>query len=321
MDSMIIADPDGKGYGFAKSVCDYVKNRPGRKFSMGMNHVLKTGFTDGEYKLRIRDNIRRKRCFYFHDPNKDAKLWVSDLLFALEAISTSSPTEINVVFPYFRYARQDRKDASRASVNSKAIADMVSHYADRGLTIDLHAPQIQEFFGIPFDNLESSRVLINHLRSEHRERLKNLVLVSPDAGGGKRLQSLQGKMAATGIDAEFAVCYKRKIRDENVEEVIVTGDVEGKNCLIVDDINGTGGTLSATEKALRKAGAARVEAYCTHGLMLGGPEKYNGFDELMTTDTLDQSGKQGVEVISVVELFGEAIYRTIVGESLSSLFA
>ena len=318
--SVIIADSKGKGFGFAKGVYEYIRDKDGREFPVSFADIERTEFKDGEYKLRISHNVRRKKCFYIHDSNKEACKWITDLLFVLEAMRDSSPSEINVVFPYFRFARQDRKDESRVGVNSKAVADMVSFYASRGLTVDLHAPQIQEFFGIPFDNLFSSPVLINYLRRHHPDLLIDLVVVSPDAGGGKRVESFQKRLAKDGIHSDIAICYKRRARANETEEVKIMGDVDGKNCLIVDDMIDTGGTLIKTGQALKNAGANKIHAYGAHGLFTGGIGMFGVFDKIMTSNTLVNEGGENLEVISLVELFGEAVYRTIVGESLSSLF-
>lgn len=317
---MIIADPGEKGYDFAKGLYKYVCDKDGREFSIGFANIGRTNFRDGEYKLRISHNIRRKRCFYVHDPNKGAAQWVTDLLFVLEAMRGSSPSEINVVFPYFRFARQDRKDESRAGVNAKAVADVISIYADRGLTIDLHAPQIQEYFNIPFDNLYSSPVVVHYLKKNHPYLLTNLVVVSPDAGGGGRARQFQKRLAKEGINADMAICYKRRERVNQVEETKIMGDVNGKNCLVVDDIIDTGGTLVKTGQGLKEGGAEKVFAYGTHGLFTEGLGKFEVFDKIMTSDSLIGRGSGNFEVISLIDLFGEAVYRTMVGESLSSLF-
>ena len=165
----IIADSKGEGFNFARGVYNYLMLRQNMNFSVDLIDIEKTVFKDGEFKIRICDNIRRKRCFFIHDSNKKASEWFTELVFILEAMKSSSPEEINVVFPYTKFARQDRKDASRVCVNVKAVADIVSRYATRGMTVDLHAPQIQEYFDIPFDNLYSFPSLINYLKKNHPE--------------------------------------------------------------------------------------------------------------------------------------------------------
>ena len=241
--------------------------------------------------------------------------------FLLDAIRFSSPSEVNVVLPYTRFARQERKDESRISVNAKALAKMISQYADRGMTIDLHNSATKELFDIPFDNLYSSPVLIEYLEKKHPDILKNLVVVSPDVGGGKRVQSLVKRFIRKGINVGMAIGYKPIRETENkVGNIFIMGDVENKNCLVIDDIIDTGNTMIEVGRQLKKAGAKEIYVYGTHGLFTEGIEKFSAFDKVFVSDTVMTPNMPNLEIISLVNLFGEAIYRTIVGESLSDLF-
>lgn len=314
----IIADSSGKNYAFACEVYEYLKSK--KDISVKLVDIEKTVFKDMEFKVRIVENIRRKKCFLIHDSNKEPCVWFTELVFLLEALRFSSPAEINVIMPYTRFARQDRKETSRVSVNAKALADCISFYATRGMTVDLHAAGIQEYFSIPFDNLYSSPVLIDYLRKKYPEIFENLVVVSPDLGGGKRVESLVKRMAAKGIKADIALGHKPREKDNEVTKMIIIGDVQDKNCLIVDDMIDTGGTLIKACEILRDKGAKKVYAYATHGLFNDGIEKFSGFDKIFVSDSLKQENKGNIEVISMTELFGEAIYRTVIGESLSGLF-
>jgi len=311
----IIADPKGEGYYFAKGIYEYLKTK---MIDVILVDIEKFIFKDNEFKVRIMDNIRRKKCFIIHDSNKNPCEWYTELNFILEAMTFSSPSEINVVLPYTRFARQDRKEASRVSVNSKALADMVSKYADRGMTVDLHAAQIQEFFDIPFDNLYSYPALIDFLEQNYREILGNLVIVSPDIGGAKRAESFVKRLARRGIKADIAIGFKTRERENIVGEIKIMGNVEGKNCLLVDDIIDTGGTMIKTAEVLKQKGARNVFAYVTHGLFTEGTEKFGIFDKVLVSDTLNCDGN--FEVVSLIRIFGEAIYRTVMGKSLSVLF-
>ncbi len=314
----IIADSIGKNFEFARKVYDFLRGK--KDVHVILVDIEKSVFKDGEFKVRISENIRRRRCFFIHDSNKQPCEWFTELVFVLEAIRFSSPEEINVILPYMRFARQERKESSRVSVNAKAVADIISLYATRGMTVDLHAGQIQEYFSIPFDNLYSSPVLIEHLKKNHPEILDNLVIVSPDLGGGKRVESLMKRMIAKGITADIALGHKTREKDNEVAKIIIIGNVEGKNCLIVDDILDTGGTLVRTCEVLRSMRAAKVYAYCTHGIFSEGSEKLKCFDRVFVSDSLNAENFENLEVISLGELFGEAIYRTVIGESLSGLF-
>lgn len=317
---VVIADANGGGYGFAKGVYEYVKSRSARDFPINMLGVEKESFKDKEFKVKISDNIRRKKCFFIHDSNKAPCEWFTEMAFVLEAMNFSSPSEINIVLPYLRFARQDRKETSRVSVNAGVVADVVSLYAKRGMTVDLHAPQIQRYFRIPFDNLYSFPVLISYLIGKHKEILEDLVVVSPDLGGGKRADALVKRLNKSGIKSEVALGYKTRIEDNKVEKIIIIGNPENKNCLIVDDIIDTGGTLVKTGEALKEKGAKRILAYGTHGLFTEGKEKLKIFDRILVSDTLYNEEEGNLEIVSCVGLFGEAIYRTVRGESLSILF-
>ncbi|MBM3234530.1 ribose-phosphate diphosphokinase [Candidatus Pacearchaeota archaeon] len=315
---ILIADSKGKGIDFAKGIYEYLKKKEG--ISVKLVDIEKNIFRDKEFKVRIAENVRRKKCFIIHDSNKEPCDWFTELVFLLEAIRFSSPEEINVVLPYTRFARQDRKESSRVSVNVKAVADVISLYATRGMTVDLHAAGIQEYFSIPFDNLYSFPSLINYLKTKHADFLNDLVIVSPDLAGAKRAEALSKRLASRGIKAEIALGHKTREKDNEVASIIIIGNVEGKNCLVVDDIIDTGGTLIKTCEVLREKGARKVYAYATHGLFSGGVEKLRDFDRIFVSDTLCCNSAGNLEIISLVNLFGEAIYRTVLGESLSVLF-
>lgn len=319
----LIVDSKGKSFEFARGIYEYLKSKEGKEFSVKLINIERTKFKDGEVKLRIAENIRNAKCFLIHDSNKEPYEWFTELVFKLEAMTFSSPKEINLVLPYTRFARQDRKDESRVSVNAKALADVVSLYATRGMTVDLHSPQMQEYFSIPFDNLYSFMSLINYLRKKHPEILQELVVVSPDLGGGKRAESLVKRFAKVGIKADVAMGYKTREKENEVSKIVIIGDVEGKNCLIIDDIIDTGNTIIKTAEALREKKAKKIFAYGTHGLFTEGTEKFKIFDKILVSDTLknpEADNADNIEIVSLVKLFGEAIYRTVIGESLSVLF-
>ena len=316
----MIADSKGAGFSFAREVCDYLKMKWGGEIFVNLIDVEMTMFKDGEFKIRVLDNIRGKKCFFIHDSNKSPCEWFSELIFTVEAMTFSSPKEINVVLPYMRFSRQDRKDESRVSVNAKVLANILSMYASRGMTVDLHTPQIQEFYDIPFDNLHSFPSLINYLRAKKPEVLENLVIVSPDLGGGKRAEGLVKRLANLGITAGIAFGHKTREKENQVDKILIIGDIKGKNCLVVDDIIDTGNTMIKTAEVLKKEGALKVYAYGTHGLFSDGVEKFGVFDRVFVSDSLKTKEALNFEVVSLVKLFGEAIYRTVAGKSLSVLF-
>jgi len=316
----LIVDPKSKGYGFAKGIYDYLKMKESKEFSVNLINMDKSTFKDGEFKIKIAENIRGKRCFLIHDSNKNPSEWFTELIFVLEATTFSSPKEINIVLPYTRFARQERKDESRVSVNAKALADCVSLYADRGMTVDLHAPQMQEYFSIPFDNLYSLTSLLNYLQKNHSDFLKDLIIVSPDLGGGKRADYFVKKLKERGIESSVAFGHKTREKDNEVAKIVIIGEVSGKNCLIVDDIIDTGNTMIKTAEKLKENGAKKIFAYGTHGLFTEGVGKFAVFDRVFVSDTVNPPQAENIEVVSMIKLFGEAIYRTATGQSLSVLF-
>ncbi len=188
------------------------------------------------------------------------------------------------------------------------------------MTVDLHAPQMQEYFSIPFDNLSSLISLINYIQKNHLEILQDLVIISPDLGGGKRTEYLAKRLQERGVKTELAFGYKTREEKDKIAKTIIIGDVEGKNCLIVDDIIDTGNTLIKTAEALKEKGAKKIFAYGTHGLFADGLEKFKVFDKILVGDTIKPPEVGSIEVVSLVKLFGEAIYRTAMGQSLSVLF-
>ncbi|OGJ21757.1 hypothetical protein A3K73_06955 [Candidatus Pacearchaeota archaeon RBG_13_36_9] len=299
---------------------DYLKRKESKEFSVSLIDLEKKSFKDGEFKIKIVENIRGKICFLIHDSNKSPSEWFTELIFMLEATTFSSPEEVNIVLPYTRFARQDRKDESRVSVNAKALADSVSLYADRGMTVDLHTPQIQEYFKIPFDNLYSLTSLLNYFQKNHPDFLNDLVIVSPDLGGGKRADYFVKKLKERGVEAGVALGHKTREKDNEVAKMVIIGEVSGKNCLIVDDIIDTGNTMIKTAEKLKENGAKKIFAYGTHGLFTEGVEKFKVFDKVFVSDTLKVPKADNIEVVSMVKLFGEAIYRTATGQSLSVLF-
>ncbi len=318
----IVADPSGKGYGFAKGIYNNISERPGRDFDIKLIDMEVKKFKDGEFKVRIKDNIRGKRCYFIHDSNNIPNDWYVQLEFAIQAMRFSSKNEVNVVLPYTRFARQDKKDESRVSVNMKALARMISQYANRIITVDLHNSTTSGFFDIPCDELSSAPSVVDHIAKNHNEILSNLVIVSPDVGGAKRAVDFSERFERYGFKPEVAIGYKVRKEAGKVDEVRIIGEVENKNCLIVDDMIDSGGTLIMTLEELKRRGAKNISAYGTHGIFSKGTKVLSTFDKVFISDTLsvERDAEHNIEIISLIPLFGEAIYRDITGQSLSVLF-
>lgn len=223
---VILADPNSKGYGFARKVFGNIFNRPNRDFPVEFVDIDIKTFRDGEKKIRIRENIRRRICFFIHDSNKNPDAWFTELVLINEALKFAAAGRVIDVIPYLRFARQDRKDRSRVSLSSRVVADCISLYTDRAITVDVHALQIQGFYKIPFDTLYSFPQVVDYFIEHHADFLQNLVIMSPDAGGAPRAGSFKNKLAFQGIESDLAIGYKHRITEGEIEEYKVLGDVK-----------------------------------------------------------------------------------------------
>ncbi|MGZ3441827.1 MAG: ribose-phosphate pyrophosphokinase [Polyangia bacterium] len=295
------------------AICRTVEARP------GLCDV--TTFSDGEIFVEIGENVRGVNCFVVQSTCSPANNNLMELLIMIDALKRASAGSIVAVMPYFGYARQDRKVKPRTPISAKLVANLLTTAgADRVLTVDLHAGQIQGFFDIPVDHLYAMPVMIDHLKNSHLG--KDTVIVSPDAGGVERARAYSKRLNAT-----LAIIDKRREK-ANVSEVMnIIGEVKGKDAILVDDIIDTAGTLTHAAQALSAAGARTVSACCTHGV-LSGPAieriEKSPIVELLVTDTIPlrpeakASGK--IKQLSVARILGEAIKRIHHGDSISSLF-
>ena len=283
-----------------------------------LTDTLITRFSDGEIRVQINESVREKRVFIIESLCYPANDHIMELLLLMDAAKRASAKEINAVLPYYAYARQDRKDQPRVPISAKVVADIIQRVgADRVVAVDLHAEQIQGFFDIPVEHITALPLFADYLK---KLELDNLVIVSPDAGGAKRANKLAKKLGA-----ELAIIYKMRPRPNAVEVFDVIGNVEGKNCVIVDDIVDTAGTLVAAADMLLQKGAKSVRACITHGV-LSGPavERINNskLEELVITDTIPTDDKpiKNKKVLSVAPILAEVIRRIVTGEPLSILF-
>ncbi len=277
-------------------------------------------FSDGEICVDVHESIRGKDIFIVQSTCSPANEHIMELLVMIDAFRRASAKRITAVIPYFGYARQDRKASPRAPITAKLVANLLTEAgADRVLTMELHAGQIQGFFDIPLDNLYAKPVFLDYIQDNYK---KDLVIVSPDAGGVERARGL-----AKPLHAEMAIIDKRRERANESEVMHIIGDVRGKDCLIVDDMVDTAGTLTHGAQALIDRGANSVSACCTHGV-LSGPaiERINNspIEEMIITDTIPLKGEavdcKKITVLSVAPLLAEAINRIYDNGSVSSLF-
>ncbi len=287
---------------------------------MTRGQALITRFADGEAYVQIQENVRGADVFVMQPTCFPVDGNLMELLLILDALKRASARRITAVIPYYGYARQDRKDKPRVPISSKLVADLLTTAgAHRALVIDPHTPQLQGFFNIPVDHLFASPVLVDYFR---KLTLPNLTVVSPDAGGVER-----ARFFAKKIDAPLAIVDKRRV-EMNVAEIMnVIGDVEGRTCLIIDDLIDTAGTLVKTAAALMDAGASAVYACCSHPV-LSGPAVENisksCIQEVIVTNTIplttDAKAQSKIKVLSIAGLIGRAIQSIHEETSVSKLF-
>lgn len=278
-------------------------------------------FADHEIFVEIKENVRGEDIFVLQSTSYPANDNIMELLIAIDALRRASAKRITAVIPYFGYARQDRKAAPRTPISAKLVANLItSAGADRVLTIDLHAGQIQGFFDIPLDNLYAAPVFVRHIKENFD--LQNLTVVSPDVGGLVRARAIANK-----IGAELAIVDKRRPKAGVSEVMNIIGDVDGKNCIIVDDMVDSGGTLCKAAEALLEKGAKSVSAYITHGVLsdkAGDRIEASKLEALVITNSIQPTQKtlaiKNIKIINIAGLLGEAIRNITQEKSVSTLF-
>jgi ribose-phosphate pyrophosphokinase len=296
----------------AKEICQKMKIQPG--------NALVGRFSDGEINVQIVDNVRGMDVFVVQPTSSPVNRHIMELLIMIDALKRASAARITAVLPYYGYSRQDRKVQPRVPITSKLVADLITAAgANRVLTVDLHAGQIQGFFNIPVDNLFAAPVLLEYLRSK---KFSNLTVVSPDAGGVERARAF-----AKRLNAALAIIDKRRDKPNVAQVMNIIGDVKGHDCLMLDDMVDTAGTLTEGASALKTNGASKIYAACTHAV-LSGPAitriNESAIDEVIATNTIALDSKQQeckkLIVLSVAQLLADAITRIHEETSLSSLF-
>ena len=296
----------------SKEVCNY----------LGMKPVAMTAktFSDGETQVEIHENVRGRDVFVIQSTCPPVNDHLIQLLIILDALRRASAKRISAVIPYYGYGRQDRKVKPRVPISAKLVADLITVAgANRVVSMDLHAGQIQGYFNIPVDNIFAAPILLKHIRSHFED---NLVIVSPDAGGVERARAF-----AKRLGAALAIIDKRRDAPNVAQAMNIIGEVKGKTAVILDDMVDTAGTLTQAAGALHSRGTVKIYACCTHAI-LSGPAieriEKSPIDELVVTNTVPLSGKarkcSKIEVLSVAELLGETIRRSYHSDSVSNLF-
>ena len=278
-------------------------------------------FAEGEIYVEINENIRGNSIFIIQSISSPANDNLMELLLCIDALKRSSAKNITAVIPYFGYARQDRKVVPRTSISAKLVSNLITKAgADRVVTVDLHAGQIQGFFDIPVDNLFATPLFARHVRKKIKS--KKIICIAPDVGGTERARAL-GKLLGVGL----AIVDKRRPKPGKSKVMNVIGDVKDQTCIIVDDIIDSGGTIVNAAKALKERGAKEVYVYITHGVLSGDAVKKiknSVIKNLVITDTIDNGAKtknvKNIEVLPISSLMSEAIKRISNSTSVSDLF-
>ncbi len=313
-DAALMVFSGNANYALAKGV---VKN-----LNMRLGLATVGRFSDGEVAVEIEENVRGKDIFIIQPTCLPTNENLMELLVMIDAMRRASAGRITAVMPYYGYARQDRRSRSaRVPISAKLVAKMIGAAgADRVLTVDLHADQIQGFFDIPVDNVYASPLLLGDV---WRRKYEKLIVVSPDVGGVVRARALAKRLD----DADLAIIDKRRPKANTAEVMHIIGDVDGRTCVMVDDLVDTAGTLCQAAKALKERGAVKVVAYCTHAVLSGRAMQNladSVLDELVVTDTIplseEASRMEKVRQLCIAEMLAETIRRIAAGESVSSLY-
>ena len=298
-------------------------NAVAKELNLPIGKAFVGRFSDGEIQVEIQENVRGKNVVVIQSTCAPTNDNVMELMIMIDALKRASASRITAVIPYFGYARQDRRPRSaRVAISARIVANMLQSVAgiERVLTMDLHADQIQGFFDIPVDNSYASPVLLADLQ---KQKSKDLIIVSPDIGGVVRARAM-----AKQLGCDLAIIDKRRPK-ANVSEVMhLIGEVEGRHCVIMDDIIDTGGTLCKAAEALKERGAKGVTAYCTHAVLSGGAVARiaaSQLDELVVTDTIPLTDEarlvKKIRQLSVAPILAETLSRITKGDSVMSMFA
>jgi len=301
---------------FACSASEDLASKIAASYGQTLGNVEVQRFSDGEFTVSFNETVRGCDVFLIQStiPPSDNMM---ELLLMIDAAKRASAKKINVVLPYFGWARQDRKDQPRVAIGAKLMANLLmAAGVDRILTMDLHADQIQGFFEVPVDHLFGSTVLAPYLKSLE---LDDLVIAAPDAGGSKRANAY-----AKFLSVDLALCYKQRKKANEVASMTIIGDVKDKNVVIIDDMVDTAGTLTKSAALFMEKGAKSVRAICTHAV-LSGPayDRINDsvIEELIVTDTIPLKGKSDkIKVLSVADMFADVMHKAISFESISDHF-
>lgn len=301
---------------FSGTGSQYLAEKIAQRYGVPLGKCITQKFSDGEFQPVFQESIRGDMVFLVQSTFSPSDN-IMELLLMIDAVRRASAYKVVAVIPYYGYARQDRKDKPRVAIGSKLIANMiVAAGADRVITMDLHAPQIQGYFDIPVDHLDSSAIFIPYIENL---KLENLTFAAPDVGSANRIREI-----ASYFNAEMVICDKHRKRANEIASMVVIGEVEGRDVVLIDDICDTGGTLAKSAGLLKEKGARSVRALCTHPVLSGNAYaniNNSVLEELVVCDTIplkQQTPK--IKVLSVADLFAVAIRNAYENKSITSLF-
>jgi ribose-phosphate pyrophosphokinase len=301
---------------FSGTSSQYLAEKIAQSFGTSLGKSITQKFSDGEFQPLFQESIRGDMVFLVQSTFSPADN-ILELLLMIDAARRASAYKVVAVIPYYGYARQDRKDKPRVAIGSKLVANMITAAgADRVITMDLHAPQIQGYFDIPVDHLDSSAIFIPYIENL---KLENLTFAAPDVGSANRIREI-----ASFFNAEMVICDKHRKRANEIASMVVIGDVEGRDIVLIDDICDTGGTLAKSAGLLKDKGARSVRALCTHPVLSGNAYaniENSVLEELVVCDTIPlKQHSPKIKVLSVAELFAIAIRNAYENKSITSLF-
>jgi ribose-phosphate pyrophosphokinase len=321
---LLLADPNSNAWDFAKRIQKYILET--KNFLLPLQEISVRYFKNNEIDMHLPRNIRKKDIYFIHDSSKNPQDWWVQLLLLKDLLLSASAESVTFVLPDMLYSRKDRKEKPHVPISARALANSLSSGIKRLITMDLHAVQIQGFYPekVPLDNLYSFPAVIRYIKENNliNYSSENLVVLSPDTGGVDRAKSFAQRLGKNPL----AFIYKRRTKEgigdtREVEEMILVGDVNDKDVLIIDDIIDSGGTLCKAAELLKQKGAKKLFCYGTHGFFTGGTEQLRScFEKVMTSNTHNKDYEDKIQIIDVSPLFAEAIYRAQKGISISELF-